>query len=127
MPCSDRGVLTSSGKTDRRINASSTACNSRRWNHIAFFRHRLLRVPAPSCAQMEREVRFALVLYGGVSLAVYMNGVTQEFLHLVRSTAADAPAGGIEAVYKELAAIANARFVVDIASGSSAGAINAIF
>jgi patatin-related protein len=66
---------------------------------------------------MQREVRFALVLYGGVSLAVYMNGVMQEFLNLVRAAG----------VYKELAAIAQSRFVVDIASGSSAGGINAIF
>jgi hypothetical protein len=27
----------------------------------------------------EREVRLGLVLYGGVSLAVYMNGVAAEF------------------------------------------------
>jgi patatin-related protein len=66
---------------------------------------------------MEKEIRFALVLYGGVSLAVYMNGVTQEFLNLVRSAG----------VYKELAAITRCRFVIDIASGSSAGGINAIF
>src|SRR5580658_8371891 len=66
---------------------------------------------------MEKEIRFALVLYGGVSLAVYMNGVTQEFLHLVRCAG----------VYKELAEITHSRFVVDIASGSSAGGINAIF
>ncbi len=28
-------------------------------------------------------------MYGGVSLAIYINGVAQEFLHLVRATAAD--------------------------------------
>ena len=28
-----------------------------------------------------QEMRFALVLYGGVSLAIYINGVVQEFLH----------------------------------------------
>ena len=33
------------------------------------------------------EVRFAVVLYGGVSLAIYMNGIVQELLHLVRATA----------------------------------------
>jgi hypothetical protein len=32
-------------------------------------------------------VRFAVVLYGGVSLAIYINGVVQELFHLVRSTA----------------------------------------
>jgi patatin-related protein len=74
----------------------------------------------------EQEIRFALVLYGGVSLAVYMNGVTQEFLHLVRATAVDSPTG-TEVVYRELAEIVRARFVVDIASGTSAGGINAIF
>lgn len=33
------------------------------------------------------EVRFGIVMYGGVSLAVYINGVAQELLSLVRSTA----------------------------------------
>lgn len=78
---------------------------------------------------MEREVRFAVVLYGGVSLAVYMNGVTQELLHLVQATSPSrrVDATGVEAVYRELAAISGSRFVVDILSGSSAGGINAIF
>jgi patatin-related protein len=39
----------------------------------------------------EQEVRYALVLYGGVSLAVYINGVVQEFFRLVRSTAPEWP------------------------------------
>ena len=33
------------------------------------------------------EIRFAIVMYGGVSLAIYINGITQELLRLVRSTA----------------------------------------
>jgi patatin-related protein len=37
-----------------------------------------------------QEVRLAVVMYGGVSLACYMNGVSQELYHLVRATA---PAG----------------------------------
>ncbi|WP_417774026.1 patatin-like protein [Stappia sp.] len=32
------------------------------------------------------ELRLALVLYGGVSLAVYMHGITREFLSLVRAS-----------------------------------------
>lgn len=82
-----------------------------------------------SSRRMQQEVRFALVMYGGASLAIYMNGVTQEFLRLVRATAenAEGEPAGVEAVYRELARIANARFVVDIVSGSSAGGINAIF
>ncbi len=35
----------------------------------------------------KKEVRFAVVMYGGVSLAVYINGVSQELLKLVRATA----------------------------------------
>ena len=34
-----------------------------------------------------REVRFAVVMYGGVSLAIYINGIAQELFHMVRSTA----------------------------------------
>jgi patatin-related protein len=36
---------------------------------------------------VQREVRFAVVMYGGVSLAIYINGVAQELLNIVRSTA----------------------------------------
>jgi hypothetical protein len=36
-----------------------------------------------------QEVRFAVVMYGGVSLAIYINGIAQELLHLVRATAPD--------------------------------------
>ena len=38
-------------------------------------------------AEYTQEVRFAIVMYGGVSLAIYINGITQELLRLVRSTA----------------------------------------
>src|SRR2546423_12542614 len=34
-----------------------------------------------------QEVRFAIVMYGGISLAIYINGVAQELLHVVRATA----------------------------------------
>ena len=33
-----------------------------------------------------KEIRFAIVMYGGVSLAIYINGITQELLRMVRST-----------------------------------------
>ena len=38
-------------------------------------------------AEYTQEVRFAIVMYGGVSLAIYINGIAQELLRLVRSTA----------------------------------------
>ena len=37
--------------------------------------------------EREQEVRFAVVMYGGVSLAIYINGVAQELFRLVRATA----------------------------------------
>ena len=42
--------------------------------------------PSPQAVH-KQEVRFAVVMYGGVSLAIYINGVAQELLRLVRSTA----------------------------------------
>jgi hypothetical protein len=36
-------------------------------------------------------VRFAVVLYGGVSLAIYINGVVQELFRLVRATSPVVP------------------------------------
>ena len=100
------------------------------------------------------EVRFAVVMYGGVSLAIYINGVAQELFRLVRSTAPNADKSGlavddsdltpVEAVYREigrrrvgdtywnplddaeLGEGVETRFVVDILSGTSAGGINGI-
>lgn len=40
----------------------------------------------PECAHTQ-EVRFAVVMYGGVSLAIYMNGITQELFELIKATA----------------------------------------
>jgi patatin-related protein len=42
--------------------------------------------------EFTQEVRFAVVMYGGSSLAIYINGVAQELLRLVRATA-PAPGG----------------------------------
>ena len=52
-----------------------------------------------------QEVRFAVVMYGGVSLAIYINGVAQELLHLVRATAQvgeDANKNGLALPFEEL-------------------------
>jgi patatin-related protein len=44
-----------------------------------------------------QEIRFAVVMYGGVSLAIYINGVAQELLRLVRATAPEKPFKAMEA------------------------------
>ncbi len=90
--------------------------------------------------RFSREIRFAVVMYGGVSLSVYINGVAQELFRMVRATAPKdgdpldgrfhyhpAKLSAAERVYRELGAELDARFVVDILSGTSAGGINAIF
>jgi len=46
----------------------------------------------------EIEVRFAVVMYGGSSLAIYMNGVVRELLRLVRSPVEDPTLTDIEIV-----------------------------
>jgi patatin-related protein len=83
----------------------------------------------------ERELRLALVCYGGVSLAIYMHGVVKEIWKLLRASRAfhDRNPGGLndsERVYLELLAeIAREvelTVVTDILAGSSAGGINAV-
>ncbi|HBD07596.1 MAG TPA: hypothetical protein DCZ69_04995, partial [Syntrophobacteraceae bacterium] len=66
--------------------------------------------------ESSREVRFGLVMYGGVSLAIYINGVAQEFFHAVRG----------RSVYRLIKALTDSDIVVDILSGTSAGGINGI-
>ena len=80
------------------------------------------------------EVRFAVVLYGGVSLAIYMNGIAQELLRMVRGSS-DLPDEDLtpgELIYRDLSRElagprgGRKRFVIDIISGTSAGGINGV-
>ena len=61
----------------------------------------------------EKELRFALICYGGISLAVYMHGITKEVWRLAAASRAfhdGAPFQGSGAIYGELlAAIALAN------------------
>ncbi len=87
----------------------------------------------------EKELRIALVCYGGISLAVYMHGVTKELWKLLR--ASRAVTGGhdgvglsaSEAVYARLLQTIQTehglrlRVLSDIVAGASAGGINSVF
>ena len=85
----------------------------------------------------QKELRIALVCYGGVSLAVYMHGVTREVWQLARASRdflGSGPArGGVHQVYRDLlrhieeTAGLRLRVLPDIMSGASAGGINAVF
>lgn len=97
----------------------------------------------------EKELRIALVCFGGVSLAVYMHGISKEILKLIRVSAAlhsikDRDArlrasffetiGGqgaeydTEAVYfdvlREIGRQVDLRVIVDVIAGASAGGLN---
>jgi patatin-related protein len=83
-----------------------------------------------------QEIRYAVVMYGGVSLAIYINGVVQELLHLVRATAPAQPPTltevpsealvpddeltGSEAVYRKLGQMLEYRRRDDLESPRSA-------
>ncbi|HTP97328.1 MAG TPA: patatin-like protein [Burkholderiales bacterium] len=66
--------------------------------------------------EKSREIRIGLVMYGGISLAIYINGVAREFYRAVRG----------ESVYRLIKALTDSDIVVDIVSGTSAGGINGV-
>lgn len=100
----------------------------------------------------EKELRLALVCYGGVSFALYEHGITKEILKLVRASKAyhaqfdvgtrqapshtfravrgEDPEYSTEEVYFELLKAIGARLdlrvLVDVITGSSAGGVNGI-
>jgi patatin-related protein len=101
--------------------------------------------------EVTQEVRFAVVMYGGVSLCIYINGVAQELLELSRVTAFGNDGNllhepkGAGHVYRRIAryldsdtldsrllesesdAKIRTRFIVDVLSGTSAGGLNSLF
>lgn len=85
----------------------------------------------------EKELRLALVCYGGISLAVYMHGITKEIWRVVRASRAshegDPPASAVDAVYHDLLEEmatrggVRVRVLADIIAGASAGGSTASF
>ncbi len=85
----------------------------------------------------QKELRIALVCYGGVSLAVYMHGVTKELWKLARASRAfhsdEVRSEGVQGVYRDLLqkiedeSELRLRVLPDILTGASAGGINAVF
>jgi hypothetical protein len=66
--------------------------------------------------EFRQETRLGLVVYGGIALAIYMNGICREFYNTVRG----------RGVYKLIKALTDSDIVVDIISGTSAGGINGV-
>src|SRR5690606_40374325 len=99
----------------------------------------------------EKELRLALVCYGGASLAIYMHGITKEILKLLRASAAYPASPSVRAraaaryeetapprpdhldseeIYFDLFRLIGERLdlrvIVDIVAGASAGGINGV-
>ena len=86
-----------------------------------------------------KELRLGLVCYGGVSLAIYMHGMTKEIHRAIRASVLEErglpsdDGAASERAYRELLAAVrdeqdvHTRIVVDAIAGSSAGGINGIF
>jgi patatin-related protein len=90
----------------------------------------------------DQEVRLAVTMVGGVSLAIWMGGVAREISHVVQASrelnAVPAPASNgagaghdkdqaaaIRACYRELLELLRVTVSVDVLTGTSAGGINA--
>jgi patatin-related protein len=94
---------------------------------------------APPQGGEVRELRLAVVLYGGASLAIYMHGTTKELQRLVKASALADHGGDAttasERVYGQLltelarrdSAGVRTRVVVDVVAGTSAGGINGVY
>lgn len=87
----------------------------------------------------EIELRLAVVCFGGISLAVYIHGVTRELAGLVRASERigaarqGRPQGRLDPVEQVYAGLLTdigrdrpIRVVIDILSGASAGGVNAV-
>jgi patatin-related protein len=81
----------------------------------------------------EKELRLALVCYGGISLAVYMHGVTKAIWHATQASCAFHSGGDEQphwqALFKAIEEDTGIRLrlLPDIISGASAGGINGVF
>jgi patatin-related protein len=84
-----------------------------------------------------KELRIGLVCYGGVSLAIYMHGVTQELERLIRASraleAGKEPLDPTERAYYDALQRKTredgfpTRVLIDAIAGTSAGGINGLF
>ena len=79
--------------------------------------------PAPLPIEAQQEIRIAVALNGGVSLAIWMSGVTLELHHLALASA------GADrwSTYREVLDLLGATARIDVVAGTSAGGLNGAF
>jgi predicted acylesterase/phospholipase RssA len=74
---------------------------------------------------LRQEIRLAVVMTGGVSLAIWMGGVARELnLLLHRGSGASEQARRVQGYYQRLLDLLSVDVCVDVLSGTSAGGIN---
>ncbi|HEY3467694.1 MAG TPA: patatin-like protein [Amycolatopsis sp.] len=76
---------------------------------------------AESAEPWRQEIRLAVTMVGGASLAIWMGGVATETSQLLRESRGDAEPG----LYRRLLDLLRASVSVDVLTGTSAGGINA--
>src|SRR4051794_23142916 len=69
------------------------------------------------------DVRLAVVMNGGVSLAIWIGGIALE-LNRLALTSMDGPAGNSTPWYADLLEITKSTARIDVIAGTSAGGIN---
>lgn len=82
----------------------------------------------------EKELRLALICYGGVSLVVYMHGITKELWKLLRASEARKSGHAVEgdtepvwqAMLAEIGETTDFSVICDVLAGASAGGLNAV-
>src|SRR5882672_5728577 len=77
-------------------------------------------------AASDRELRLGLVLNGGVSLAVWIGGVTREIDAIRRASAGNSKLGDTGELYADILEALDLAVVVDVIAGASAGGINGV-
>ena len=76
---------------------------------------------AETAEPWQQEIRLAMTMVGGASLAIWMGGVATETSQLLRESRGDAEAG----LYRGLLDLLRAKVSIDVLTGTSAGGINA--
>jgi uncharacterized protein DUF3376/patatin-like phospholipase len=69
----------------------------------------------------QQEIRLAMTMVGGASLAIWMGGVATETSQLLRESRGDAEPG----LYRKLLDLLRATVSIDVLTGTSAGGVNA--
>jgi len=86
-----------------------------------------VRVPEMSASDAAQEIRLAVVLNGGVSLAIWISGVALELNNLVQASRRLSRYDTTPSAYADLLGALQATARIDVIAGTSAGGINGGF